>query len=228
MSDTPQSAGRIVGLVLVSIIAGLYVLGGVFGAIHVISDHFMWNWHGRADLLTGRYPFIDSWAELPKDGEASYAGVVIASDEALPVPRALQAVDLAMSSLIGILGGLLVALIAVRLLARKSVSRIARWGLLALGILIMVKSTVGPQLQVLAVNIAVQELGYPILDPLAGDGLTEQQFPEGITPGLLGIWAITPADSLLFLTGAIIAVLGYLLTEKVRRQRTAASPSEVQ
>ena len=211
MSETPQSPGRVVGLVLASVIAGLFVLLATLSAIHVISDHFTWNWSGHAQLLTGRYPFIDSWAELPKDGEASYSGVNISSAEALRVPRALQAVDIAMSSLVGILGGLLVVLIAVRLLARKSVSRIARWGLLGLGILIMVKSTVGPQLQVLAVNIAVQELGYPILDPLAGDGLTEQQFPEGITLGMLGIWAITPADSLLFSTGAIIAVMGFML-----------------
>jgi hypothetical protein len=90
----------------------------------------------------------------------------------------------------------------------------------------MVKATVGPQLRVLAVNIAVEELGYPILGPLAGDGLGEQQFPEGITLGMLGVWAITPADSLLFLTGAIIAVLGFLLVDRMRRQQGTAPSAE--
>jgi hypothetical protein len=225
MSATPQSPGRIIGLVLIAFVAGLVVLDGLMSGLYRVPDHFISNWNGQANLLTGRYPFIDSWAELSPYDEATYSGVHIASDDTLFVPRALQAIDTAMSSLIKLLGGLVVLLIAIRLLARKSVSRLARWGLLALGILIMVKSQVGPQLQVLSVNLAVQDLGYPIVDQLAGDGMTESQFPEGITPGMLGIWALTPADGLLFLTGAIIAVAGFLLTDKVRRQLPAAPPA---
>jgi hypothetical protein len=227
MSDTPQSPGRIIGLVLIAVIACLVVLDGLMSGLYRVPDQFVSNWNGQAGLITGRYPFIDSWAELPKDGEAIYSGVHIASSEALPVPRALQAIDIAMSSLIRVLGGLMVALIALRLLAQKSVNRLARWGLTALGILIMVKSQVGPQLQVLAVNYAVQDLGYPIVDQLAGNGMTESQFPEGITLGMLGVWAIGPADTLLFLTGAIIAMLGFLLVDRTRVKQATASLIEV-
>jgi len=231
MSDTPQSPGRIIGLVLIALIACLVVLDGLMSGLYRVPDQFVSDWNGQAGLITGRYPFVDSWAELSKEGEAVYSGVHIASNEALPVPRALQAIDIAMSSLIRILGGGLVVSIAIRLLAQKSVSGLARWGVTALGILIMVKSQVGPQLQVLAVNYAVQDLGYPIVDQLAGNGMTESQFPEGITLGMLGIWAIEPDDTLLFLTGAIIAMLGFIFGGGRRLQsataRATASLTEV-
>jgi hypothetical protein len=228
MSNAPLSPIRIIALVLIAVVAGLDVLGSMSGALYSIPDKFAWNWNGHADLLTPRYPFIDSWAEVPKNDGATYAGVIITSDDALPVPRALQAAALALASLVRILGGTLIVIIAIRLLARKTVTGIARWGLIALGILIMLTATVGPQLQVLSVNIAVEELGYPVAQPNSGDGYgyTEDS-PEEITPGLLGIWAIGPTDSLLFVTGAMIAALGFLLAEAIRRLPAIDIPRSV-
>ena len=100
MSDTPQSPGHIIGLVLIALIACLVVLDGLMTGLYRVPDQFVSNWNGQAGLITGRYPFIDSWAELPKDGGASLLRRQYREREALPVPRALQAIDIAMWSLI--------------------------------------------------------------------------------------------------------------------------------
>lgn len=222
MSNAALSPIRIIALVLIAVVAGLDVLGSTLGALHSIPDKFAWNWNGEAWLITARVPFGGSWGDAEKVDSASYAGVMITSDDPLVAPRALQAADLALASLVRILGGTLVVLIAVRLLARKSVVGIARWGLIALGLLIMVTATVGPQLQALSVNIAIQELGYPVEQPGAdgGYGYTADS-PDVLSPQLLGIWAIDPTHSLLFVVGVMMAAMGFLLTEAIRRLQPA-------
>lgn len=219
MSTALSSAARTVSLVLALMLGSLLLLISALGAVSSVTASLFNNWNGEADLITPRIPFIDSWAEQAKDGGAAYTGVMITSADALPVPRALQAVDAGLTSLIAIVGSLLVVVLAVRLLARASFSRIARWGLAVLGILIMLKAAVGPRLQVLAVDLAVQELGYPIADP-DGSGMMTENSPELISLGLWDpIWTLARVDLTLFLLGAIIAVLGFLVADGVRLQR---------
>lgn len=219
MSTALRSAGRVTALTLALILGSLFLLLSLGGAVGGVLSPFTGNWNGEADLITPRVPFGESWDDIGKSDGATYAGVLISSDDALPVPRALLAGDAALTSLVAIVGSLLVLVLAIRLLMRRSFSRLARWGLGVLGVLLMVKATVGPQLRVLSVDLAVQELGYPIATD-GGSGMMTENSPEMVALGLWDpVWTLARVDLTLFLLGAIVAVVGFLVADGVRLQR---------
>lgn len=219
MSTALRSAGRVTALTLALMLGSLFLLLSLGGAVGGVLSAFTGNWNGEADLITPRVPFGESWDDVGKSDGAAYAGVLISSDDALPVPRALLAGDAALTSLVAIVGSLLVMVLAIRLLMRRSFSRLARWGLGVLGILLMVKAVVGPQLPVLSVDLALQELGYPIATD-GGSGMMTENSPELVSLGLWDpVWVLARVDLTLFLLGAIVAVVGFLVADGVRLQR---------
>jgi hypothetical protein len=219
VSNALRSAGRVTALTLALLLGSLFLLLSLGGAVGGVLNNFTGNWNGEADLITPRVPFGESWADIGKSDGAQYSGVLISSDDALTAPRALLAGDAALTSLVAIVGSLLVLVLAIRLLMRRSFSRIARWGLGVLGILLMVKAAVGPQLRVLSVDLAVQELGYPIATD-GGSGMMTENSPELLNLGLWDpVWALARVDLTLFLLGAIVAVVGFLVADGVRLQR---------
>lgn len=217
--DAPTPA-RTVGVVLALLLGALLLLMSAGGAVPNVLASYSGNFNGEADLVTPRIPFIDSWAEIdPKGGGAAYSGVLISSPEPLVASRALQAVTAGLESLSIIVGSLLVVLMAISLLRGRGFSRLARWGLAALGLLIMVGALLSPQLDALAVDLAVQELGYDVLQP-DGDGVMTESSPELVVLTLWDpVWTLARIDFTALLLGAVISVMGFLVHDGVRLQR---------
>lgn len=218
-SPAPARAGRTVALIAALSLGGVLLVFSILGAIPLILSFFSDYWNGRADIITPRVPFIDSWAELTKDSGDAYAGVLISSAEPLVMPRILQATAAALGSLTIMVGSLLVVLLAVRMLRGRSFTRLLRWGLAILGLLVMVAAAVAPQLEALAVDLAVQDLGYPIYNP-ASDGVMVENSPEYIPLNLWdGLWVLDRVDIVMFLLGIVIAAFAALVAEGERLQR---------
>ncbi len=223
MSPTARAAGRTIPVVLALLLGALLLLMSAGGAVPNVLASFSGNFTGETDLSTPRIPFIDSWAEIdPKGTEAAYSGVMISSPEPLTASRLLQSTTAGFESLIIIVGSLLVVLMAVSLLRGRGFSRLARFGLAALGLLIMVSAVVSPQLDALAVDIAATELGFRIFDPEVDTMMTESS-PESVILTLWDpIWTLARIDFTALLLGAVISVLGFLVHDGVRLQRDTA------
>lgn len=207
MSETVGRAVRIVSLILALLVGSFVFLVSVLGLVPVITTPFDQYWNGQA--------------------ETTHGPPLISSDAELVAPRALQAVAELMNSLIGLLGGLVLLLVAGRLLARSSFTALVRWGLVALGVLVMLKAAVAPQLKVLAVDLALLELGYPIASRDGSGGYFEtdpQQFYLGLWDPF---WTLNRVEIVLFLLGATIAVLGFMVADGMRLRRGAVSPSDI-
>jgi|GEM_PF-1157783 len=219
MTHTAARAGRTTALVAALVLGGALLVASVIGAVPTIAGFFLDYWNGRADLMTGRFPEIPRAGGMSQVGGADYAGVLIASAEPLVGPRALQATATGLGVLVIIGGSLLAVLLATRMLAGRSFTRLLSWGLGALGLLVMLAAALAPQLQALAVDIAVQDLGYRIYDP-AADAVMTADGPESVILSLWDPeWILDRVDVTLFLLGAVIAVLGLLVTDGTRLQR---------
>ena len=150
-----RAAGRTVAVVLALLLGALLLLLSAGGAVPNVLASFTGNFNGEAEISTPRIPFVDSWAEIdPKGTDAAYAGVLISSPEPLVASRALQATTAGLESLSIIVGSLLVVLMSISLLRGRGFSRLARWGLAGLGLLIMLTAVLAPQLDALAVDRA--------------------------------------------------------------------------
>ncbi|MDO9590388.1 MAG: hypothetical protein Q7J04_04535, partial [Microcella sp.] len=173
MSDTTARTGRTAALVAAAFLGGTLLALSSIGIIPTIVGYFTDYWNGQAVIITARLPFVESGVFLEDGPGANYAGVLISSNEALIAPRLLQATAAALSSLIIIVGSLLVLLLATRMLRGRSFTRLLRWGLTALGLLVMATAAIAPQLQALAVDLAVVDLGYLIYGADSPAVLTE-------------------------------------------------------
>lgn len=229
IAPTPPSPARIVTLVLVLLLGAVILLGSSLSSISGISRAFTDTFVGQADLSTPRVPFADSWADLdPKGVDPSYSGVTIQSQDPLPQPRALRAVESALGSAVGILAGLSLVLVALGLLRGRGFSRSVRWVVGSLGVLVMITAAAAPQLDALAVDIAAQQLGYPIFNSYTDTMMTESS-PEKLVLALWDpLWAFNRVDFASFALGAVIAASGFLLRDGLLLQRRATvAPADV-
>jgi hypothetical protein len=221
MTTSPPSTSQATpgrnAVVITALVAGsVLLLLSLMSALPAIAAHFTGNWNGEAGFVTPDVPFTETGLAT-KDGGPSYSGVAISSAEPLVAPRMLAAAATALGSLTAIGGCLLVVVLAARLLARRSFTRLARWGLVVLGVLVMITAAVAPQLDALSVDLAVQELGYPILAD--GGAPVTAGSPDQITLNLWGVWAMSRVDFTLLLLGGILALLGFLVSDGMRLQR---------
>ncbi|GAA3905273.1 hypothetical protein [Microbacterium invictum] len=220
MSRTAVRAGRSTALIAALVVGAALLAAAIIGAIPTVSGYFLDYWNGRADLMTGHVPQIPVHGEVPAEpDDANYSGVLISSTEALTGPRMLQAIAAVLGILVVITGSLLAVLLAVRMLRGHSFTRLFSWGLGALGALVMIAAAVAPQLNALAVDIAVQELGYRIYDPAVDVTMTA----DGVESVILSLWdlewILDRVDLTGFLLGVIIALLGLLVADGTRLQR---------
>jgi hypothetical protein len=222
MSPTPQSPARIITVVLVLMLGSVILLGSMLSAPSLISRAFSDTFVGEAGLVTPRYPFIESWSELSKAGfEPTYSGIQIQSVEALPESRALRAVESGLTSLVSILSGLSLVLMSLGLLRGRGFSSAARWTIGSLGVVVMVNALAAPQLDALAVDLAVQQLGLPIFNSYTDSAMFEDS-PELVVLALWDpLWALQRVDLAAFAVGAVIAAAGFLMRDGLLLQRYA-------
>jgi len=219
MSGTAGKTARRGALVIALLIGGLILLGATITAIPRIGQLFADYWNGHAGLLTAREPQVPIVGEAPAVGGVSYAGATIASDHPLVVPRVLQAVAEGLGIAVIVAASLLIMLLAVRLLRGRPFARLLSWGLGAVGVLVIAAAAVAPQLEALAVGIAIDDLGYAVYD--AGhDGVFTPDGPDALELPLWDwLWVLDRVDPTLFLLGTVIAVLGLLVSDGTRLQR---------
>lgn len=220
----PASRTRIAACVLALAIGGPLLLLSVSGAIPAVAQHFTANWNGEAGISTPRIPFVGLQSDIEKDDpDSMFSGVLISSPDPLPVPRLLMAIESGLAALIAIAACLIVVTLAIRLLTQRSFGPVARWGLIALGGLMILSATLGPQLGVLSVDLAVQELGYPIFDP-AVDLMMTDDSPEKVVLGLWDpVWVVARFDFTGLVLGAALLLLGSLIRDGIRLQRETES-----
>lgn len=220
MSNTAVRAGRSTALIAALVVGAVLFAAAIIGAIPALSGYFLDYWNGRADLMTGHVPQIPVGGEVPAEpGGANYSAVLISSAEALTGPRVLQAVAAALGILVVIGGSLLAVLLAVRMLRGRPFARLLSRGLGTLGALVMIAAAVAPQLNALAVDLAVQELGYRIYDPAADVTMTA----DGVESVVLSLWdlewILDRVDLTGFLLGVIVGVVALLVADGTRLQR---------
>lgn len=221
---TPQSPARTITVVFVLLLGSVILLGSSLSAVQGVTRAFSDTFVGQADLITPRVPFADSWADLdPKGIDPFYAGVNIQSQDPLPEARTLRAIESGLSGLIGILAGLSLVLISLGLLRGRGFSRIARWAVGSLGVVVMISAVASPQLDALAVDIAAQQLGYPIFNSYTDTMMTEDS-PELLVLALWDpLWTLNRVDFTAFALGAVIALTGFLIHEGVLLQRALST-----
>lgn len=218
MSRIVSTTGRLTVVIIALVIGSVLLLLATLGAIPALTRPFMDNWSGTAGLSTPRMPFIDSWAQVAKDQSDQYSGIQISSPDPLVASRTLDAASNGLGSLIAIVGSLVIVLLASRLLMRRSFSRIARWGLVLLGSLIIIAAAVQPQLDALSVDLAVQELGYPIFGE--ADLMMTENSPEKVVLNLWeGISVLGRVDLTSVLIGIVLVLLGLVVGDGLRLQR---------
>lgn len=226
MSPTPQSPARMITVVIVLLLGTMILLGSSFSAVSSISRAFTETFVGQADIITPRVPFTDSWAELdPKGFDPFYAGVKIQSQDPLPEARTLRAIESGLTGLVGILAGLSLVIIALGLVRGRGFSRIARWVVGTLGVIVMITALAAPQLDALAVDIAAQQLGYPTFNSYTDTMMTESS-PELLVLALWDpLWTLNRVDFAAFALGAVIAFAGFLLRDGLLLQRALGAAS---
>lgn len=225
-SPSPSPA-RIMTVIVVLLLGIALVLGAGLALLSGVPRAFTDTFVGQADLSTPRVPFVESWDELdPKGFEPMYSGVTIQSQDPLPVPRTLRAVERGLTDLIGVLAGLTLVVISIGLLQGRGFSRSARHLVGALGILVMITAIAAPQLDALAVDVAAQQLGYPIFDPSSDMVMTESS-PEKIVLALWDpLWALNRVDFVLVALGSVIALSGFLLRDGLLLQRRSSAEAQ--
>ncbi len=206
-------------LVVALLIGGLILLGAAITAIPRIGQLFSDYWNGRTGLLTAREPQVPIAGEIPEVGGVDYAGALVSSDAPLFVPRLLQAVAEGLGIAVIIAASLLIVLLAVRLLRGRPFARLLSWGLGAVGVLVIAAAAVAPQLEALAVGIAVDDLGYAVYGA-EHDGVLTPDGPDALELPLWdGLWILDRVDPTLLLLGIVLAVLGLLVADGTRLQR---------
>lgn len=218
MNAKSSGPGRSGLLIVALVLGGLLLIGSAISAIPRIAGYFTGHWTGHSDLLTGREPSIGLTGPTTEAGRVDYSGAVIVSDQALVLPRALQATAEGLGILVIVAGGALAVMLAVRMLRGRPFVRMLAWGLGAVGGLTVLAGAIGPQLHAWAVDAAVRELGYAVSE--GADGALTADGPELIVlPQWDLLWILDRVDVTLLLLGVIIAILGLLVADGVRMQR---------
>lgn len=216
MADAVARTARSATLVVALIVGAVLVIGSALGAIPALAGIFGDIWNGRADLLTGRAPALGGGSDA---AETNYAGVIISADAALATPRMLQAVAALLAIGLVVCGGLLLVLLSLRMLRSRPFARLLAWGLGVVGLLAVVVAAVAPQLEVLAVDLAVQELDLPLYDA-SHDGMFTADGADAIALALWDpLWILDRVDPALMLLGLVLGALGLLTAHGVRLQR---------
>ncbi|MEQ1735837.1 MAG: hypothetical protein ABL886_05495 [Rhodoglobus sp.] len=212
MSQPPASTGRVLGAIVFLAIGGTIGLMATFGFFPRVLGAFGQNWSGSATIFTPRMPFLDSWAEIDKDYADAYNGLIFSSSAPLVESRWLTAAEGALDSLVIIAGCVLLVIIAIRVMMARSISRVARSGLVILGVLVILDATLGPQFAPLASDIALQQLGYPIVGPDdPGFGFMTENTPEAVMLALWDpIWVMNRFDFTLLFLGLLALLFGTL------------------
>jgi hypothetical protein len=145
----PRIAAIVVALVAS---AALFVTGVATIVSGVLGGYLYW---GEALLVTDQRPFMSGQPNV------EYNGISFSSMEPLVGARAASTVADVLHQLVllALAGNL--ALVAGSLILRRPFTRALRWGLVVLGGLVLVSSAIAPQLDALASDLAVQELGFP-------------------------------------------------------------------
>jgi len=227
MNTTGHAArGRTRSTVLIFALAigALLAVGGLFGAAASVIGILGDLWNGRVDLLTGSAPRV-AIDGAPADAGASetngvtYSGALVTADAPLALPRALQAISAALGALVVISGGLLLVLLAVRMLHTRPFARVLTWGLGVVGLVAILAATVAPQLEAAAVAIGIRELGYAVYDD-AHDGSFVAGGQDVLALPLWDpLWILDRVDPVLLMVGITLGVLGFLVADAVRMQR---------
>lgn len=227
MKRTRQPAGsatRNTALIVAIVVGALLAAGALVGATTTVIGILADVWNGRADLLTGSAPRVAmNGAPADADGTevsgVTYAGALISADAPLPLPRALQTASAVLGALVMIGGGLLLVLLAVRMLRTRPFARVLAWGLGIVGLVAILAATVAPQLEAAAVDIGVRELGYAIYHD-AHDGSFTVGGPDALALPLWDpLWIVDRVDPVLLIVGITLVVLGTLVTDALRLQR---------
>ncbi|MGO3233116.1 MAG: hypothetical protein ACTIKT_06570 [Microbacterium sp.] len=223
MNATGQTA-RSAALVAALIVGALLLIGTLFGAAATIFGILGDTWNGRVDLITGSAPQV-AVDGAPADAVASetngvtYSGALVTADAPLALPRALQVAAAALGALVMIGGGLLLVMLAVRMLRTRPFARILAWGLGLVGLVAILAATVAPQLEAAAVSIGIRDLGYALYDD-AHDGSFVAGGPDALALPLWDpLWMLDRVDPVLLMVGITLGVLGFLVADAVRMQR---------
>lgn len=220
-SRTPSQSrpGRILTAASVLAFSSLLLVGALLSAIPQSLNHFTDLWNGFADLSTAALPFGQDPTMPDSERSASYAGVLLTSSESLFLPRTLQLTHTVITFLVVISGSLATSLLAIRLMRRRSFARHLRWSLIALGLLVVVLATAGPQLDAAAVDAATRALGYPVLQETSPEVLTPMT-PDSI---VLNLWdpvsVVGRFDIILLVIGGLVTMFGVLVSDGERMQR---------
>lgn len=218
MSATGSRPVRRGALIVALAIGGLLLLGSAFSAVPRIVGYFTGYWNGHSDLLTGREPSVRT-SDASEIDRVDYSGIVIVSDQALVLPRVLQALAEGLGILVIVAGGVLTIMLALRMLRGRPFARTLAWGLGVVGLLAIVAGAVAPQLQAWAVDAAVRELGYEVSGPDSGAVLTPGGPEVIVLPLWNPLWVLDRVDVTLLLLGVIIAIVGLLVADGLRLQR---------
>lgn len=215
----PLHPGRTISAVLGIVLGSLILLGSVFGTFPMLSAPFQDTWNGNADLLTAQLPFEQD-PESPQSNPAStYTGVLVSSDDPLVTPRLLLAAQSLLILLVMYTAGAMLVLLALQLLRQRPFARTLRWGLVALGTLIMLSSAVGPQLGALSSDLGLIELGVPLGDSGSVSSLTA----DSADTGLLHLWdsisVLSRIELVPLLLGTVLSMIGFLISDGERMQR---------
>lgn len=218
MNITASRTGRSGALIVALVLGGMLLLGSAISSIPRISGYFTGYWTGHSDLLTGREPSVGTAGSMSDVDRVDYSGVVIVSDQALLLPRTLQAIAEGLGVLVIIAGGALAVTLAVRMLRGRPFVRMLAWGLGSVGVLTMLAGAIAPQLHAWAVDAGVRALGYEVHE--GSDGALTADGPELIVlPQWDALWVLDRVDVTLLLLGVIIAVVGLLVADGARLQR---------
>jgi len=220
MANVTTRTARSSALIGALVVGALLLVGAVIGAIPRLTGILGDVWNGRADLLTGRVPQVPVDGTIPDvPAGVDYAGVLISADAPLVLSRTLQVIAASLDSLLLIGAGLLVVLLALRMLQSRPFAKLLAWGLGGVSVLAVAASTIAPQLEAWAVDVAVRELGYAVYDS-SHDGSFKADGPDVIALSLWDpLWVLDRIDPALLLIGIALGTLGLLTAHGVRLQR---------
>jgi hypothetical protein len=214
MSTTTPGRTRIVAAII-AIITGA-VLGVVAVNTIFVALFTGYLYSGEIGISSQRVPFQ---GDATPDGTVWYTTVGISSAEPLIGSRAASTVADVLHQLVLIAIAILLIAIAGSLLANRPFTRLLRWGLVVIGVLIVVSGAIAPQLDALAAGLAVQELGYPVV---VIDGPGYGGVPGGeraIVTSSSWTYSLLQVDAMLTAIGVALVLLGILIGDGIRLQR---------
>jgi hypothetical protein len=198
--------------IIAGAILGLVAVNTIFAA--VFNSYWF---YGEVRLSSDREPFQPDGT--PWTGEVTYTTLGVGSSEALVGARAASTVADVLHQLVLIALAVLLISIAISMLMQRPFTRMLRWGLVVLGVLIIVSGAIAPQLDALAAGLAVQELGYPtvVIDGPGYEGVPQGEWALFTTSSWTYI--LGQIDAVVTAIGVALVLLGILIGDGIRLQR---------